>query len=423
MKFFFADSQDTVDPSFDFEAESRSEWRIRQRDDVYPHELLAKPPYDGILISKAIVDGNGADGSRYSLAQRQRLRRQGARSFFRLPALLETMGDCGAFSYIREEVPPFRPEDVADFYVDCQFDYGISVDHVILGYQASFDAGLPGLDPVPAEWRRRQEITLELASEFLRLCRSGDVRFIPLGVAQGWSPRSYSVAVEKLQAMGYSRIALGGMVPLKTHAILRCLESIDSVRCSNVQLHLLGVTRCAQIAHFQKYGVTSFDSTSPMRQAFKDGKDNYYTLNRTYLAIRVPQVEGNPALQARIRAGELKQEQVLRLERACLSALREYGSGMLPVDTALEHVLAYERVHHPDARREEMYREVLSDRPWDSCLCTVCRSIGIHVVIFRGTERNKRRGFHNLSVFYQRLGSQAQRRSVKTRPVVAAGRR
>ena len=28
---------------------------------------------------------------------------------------------------------------------------------------------------------------------------------------------------------------------------------------------------------------------------------------------------------------------------------------------------------------------------------------GIHVVIFRGTERNKRRGFHNLHIFNHRL--------------------
>ena len=43
MKFFFADSLDTVDPTFDFEAETRAEWRIRQRDDLYPHEVLDAP--------------------------------------------------------------------------------------------------------------------------------------------------------------------------------------------------------------------------------------------------------------------------------------------------------------------------------------------------------------------------------------------
>ena len=56
MKFFFPDSQDLVDPSFDFRTETRSDTRVRQRDDQYPHEVFATPPYDGMLVSKAIVD-------------------------------------------------------------------------------------------------------------------------------------------------------------------------------------------------------------------------------------------------------------------------------------------------------------------------------------------------------------------------------
>ena len=109
MKFFFPDSQDLVDPSFDFRTEKRSETRVRQRDDQYPHEVFSAPPYDGMLVSKAIVEGTGAEaGSRYTLAQRHRLLREGVRSFFRLGSIaIETMGDCGAFSYVREKVPPF----------------------------------------------------------------------------------------------------------------------------------------------------------------------------------------------------------------------------------------------------------------------------------------------------------------------------
>jgi len=57
MKFYFPDSQDLVDPSFNFETEKRSETRIRQRDDLYAHEVFKKPPYDGMLVSKAIVEG------------------------------------------------------------------------------------------------------------------------------------------------------------------------------------------------------------------------------------------------------------------------------------------------------------------------------------------------------------------------------
>ncbi|MGQ4810282.1 hypothetical protein NKDENANG_03737 [Candidatus Entotheonellaceae bacterium PAL068K] len=403
MKFFFPDSQDMIDPTFDFQTEKRAEWRIRQRDDLYPHEVYRTPPYDGILVSMAPLRGSHAYGgkSRYSLAQRGRLWRQGVQGFFRTPSSLEIMGDPGAFSYIREDYPPVAPDDVIDFYEQCNFDYGLSVDHVILGFQASLSSS--SSDDVPPEWLRRQEITLALADEFVRRCHRRKVHFTPLGVAQGWSPTSYAQAVEKLQKMGYRRVALGGMVALPTDAILHCLEETQAIRRSGVALHLLGVTRCEHIGAFQKYGVTSFDSTSPLRQAWMDAKHNYYTMERTYLALRVPQSEGNPQLQARIRSGELHQETVRRLEDRCLQVLIQYDQGKVSVETALEHVLAYERIHHPKEDRSRLYAEVLEDRPWANCSCVVCRQLGIHIMMFRGAERNKRRGFHNVSVFYARL--------------------
>ena len=415
MKFFFADSLDTVDPTFDFEAETRAEWRIRQRDDLYPHEVLDAPPYDGVLVSKAAVDGNGANGSRYSLAQRQRFWRNGVRAFLRIDggnnpnasrntwSSLQTMGDCGAFSYVKEESPPITTDEVIEFYERCGFDFGISVDHVILGFEAGGTPNLPGLDNAPAEWRQRQDITLEMANEFFCQCRFRSTGFTPLGVAQGWSPESYAFAVAKLQKMGYRRIALGGMVPLKTTSILQCLEAIGAVRTPRTEFHMLGVTRCEHITQFQNFGVTSFDSTSPLRQAFKDDKDNFYTMDRNYPAIRVPQAEGNPQLQSRIRSGELSQDFVRRLEERCLRQLLEYERGDSSIEEVLDAILEYEEVHHPKERRSAMYREVLQDQPWTACSCAVCRKIGIHVIVFRGTERNKRRGFHNLRVFFARL--------------------
>ena len=275
----------------------------------------------------------------------------------------------------------------------CGFDYGISVDHVILGYETKAGSNLPGFADTFIEWRERQEITLELAHEFLVETRSSGVGFTPLGVAQGWSPESYSRSVKELQEMGYQRIALGGMVPLKTSSILECLESIKSVRHPTTQLHLLGVTRCEHISRFREYGVTSFDSTSPLRQAFKDDKDNYYSRDRNFTAIRVPQIEGNPKLQARIRSGELCQDRTREMEQRCLWGLREYERGALAVEQVLKFLLEYEQIHHPAESRETNYREVLTERPWSKCGCEICSTIGIEVIVFRGTERNKRRGF------------------------------
>ena len=420
MKFFFADSLDMVDPSFDFERESRSEWRVRQRDDLYPHEILSESPYHGVLVSKSLVDGHGSSGSRYSLAQRQRFWRNGVKSFMRLDQSntgaiqgaaaceLEAMGDCGAFSYVKEKVPPVSTREVIEFYEKCGFDYGISVDHVILGYETKAGSTLPGFADTFVEWRERQAITLELADEFLFETRSSGVKFTPLGVAQGWSPESYSRSVRELQKMGYQRIALGGMVPLKTSSILECLESIKAVKHQATELHLLGITRCEHISRFREYGVASFDSTSPLKQAFKDDKDNYYTREKNFTAIRVPQIEGNPKLQARIRSGELCQDRTREIEQRCLWGLREYDRGALAIGDALEFLLEYEQIHQHAESRETVYREVLTEKPWTKCGCDICAAIGIEVIVFRGTERNKRRGFHNLNVFFQRLGAELQ---------------
>jgi hypothetical protein len=67
VDFFFPDSQDQIDPSFDFERESSSPDRVRQRDDRYAHEVISPAPYTGVLLSKALVDG---PGSKYTFAQR-----------------------------------------------------------------------------------------------------------------------------------------------------------------------------------------------------------------------------------------------------------------------------------------------------------------------------------------------------------------
>ena len=83
MDFYFPDSQDQINPMFDFITEERSPYHVRQRDDRYPHEVHSKPPYTGILVSKAIIDGVGGAG-KYTVAQRHRLYRLGVRGFFRL---------------------------------------------------------------------------------------------------------------------------------------------------------------------------------------------------------------------------------------------------------------------------------------------------------------------------------------------------
>ena len=407
MRFFFPDSQDQIDPGFDFLTEEYSPMRVRQRDDLYVHEILGHGVIDGLLVSKAIVDGRAGAAGKYTLAQRHRLYRVGIRRFFRLedaPSDFRTMGDCGAFSYFTEEEPPYTPDEVIDFYDECDFDIGIAPDHIIFG----FDPGGQADQEQLKVWEFRKQLTAQLASEFLTRCRTRKVRFTPMAVAHGWSPQSYASSVADLQAIGYERIALGGMVPLKTRDIISSLEEISKVRLPKTQLHLLGIMREESVVHFATLGVTSFDSTSAFRQSFKDDRDNYHTTSRTYTAIRVPQVEGNPKLKRNIEAGRIVQEDAVRLERQCMAALQQYTGSNGEAEKILGLVREYDHVVGNRKDYTEAYGQTLQDAPWKKCDCQICREAGVNVVIFRGSERNKRRGFHNIYAFRQRIDRELQ---------------
>jgi hypothetical protein len=203
--------------------------------------------------------------------------------------------------------------------------------------------------------------------------------------------------------MGYDYIALGGMVPLKTTEILESLEVVNSLRKSQTKIHLLGISRLENIDAFEKYGVTSFDSTSPLKKAFMDDKDNYHTPLRAYTAIRVPQVDGNPQLKKLILSGKVDFASARKLEVACMIGINEYDSGNLPLDSLVSRLQEYESLWHGKKDDSEKYRTTLVDKPWKSCSCQICKKLGIHVVLFRGADRNRRRGFHNLHALRQRI--------------------
>jgi hypothetical protein len=398
VKFYFPDSQDMVSPTYDFHRDEYSPLRVRQRDDLYAHEVLADTPYDGILVSKAIVDGSISGAGKYSESQRARIYRLGVRKYFRLPDHVETLGDNGAFNYIQEKVPPVTVEETLDFYEGCGFDAGVSVDHIIFGYESS-----AGLEAPNQEWAERRLLTLRMAEDFFEAVGSRGARLTPVGAAQGWSPASYADSVRQLQAIGYERIALGGMVPLKTPQIIECLAVIADIREPATQLHLLGVTRVDSMGDFARFGVTSFDSTSAFRQAFMDDRRNFHTADADYVAIRVPQVEGNSVLKRNILAGVVSQKDAVAAERECLRRLRSYDAGSTPVARVLDVLAEYEHITKSKKTYLDAYQRTLEATPWKGCDCRLCGRHGIEIAIFRGTERNKRRGFHNLSVLAKKM--------------------
>ena len=404
MRYFYADSLDLVDPTFDFVGEESVRGRIPQRDDIYAHQLYAPDrPYDGILVSKWLVDGHGGQ-SRYSQAQRQRFLRDGAQRFLRFPAdgsfdpeQHPILGDCGAFNYAKEVEPPFAVNDVVEFYQMCGFTHGLSVDHMILDYGTGYDDGTV---PVPEEARRRSELTQTLAAEFLQTCSRDRVRFQAIGVAQGWSPKSYASSVRALAKMGYDYVALGSMVPLKTPDIQAVLSAVRDETQGQLRLHLLGITRLEAFTSFADAGVVSLDSTSPLRQGVKEGI--YYGDGGPYMTVRIPQTDVYPKLINSIRSGFVRQEDAMRAERESLEMVAAFDTGAVSADALVTHLQKYESMYGGKSPWNEV-RRTLAERPWNRCPCGVCRALGIQVVVFRGANRNRRRGFHNLWYTHQQL--------------------
>lgn len=416
MKFIYADSMDFVDPGYDFVQDRNAADRRPYWDDLYPHEILGYAPYDGILVSRGIVGDHRISG-KYSEAQAMRFRRGGARTFLRLDeprfADLALFGDCGAFTYHKEPEPPYTPEEMVEFYDDAGFTHGCSVDHIIFDFDETLNAGLAGGSE---DARRRFEITLENASEFLQVARRLSNRFTPLGVIQGWSPGSMAEAAKRLVKMGYRYLAVGGTVPLKATQIKACLRAIRSHIPPDIALHILGFAKADEIDTFVPFRITSFDTTSPLIRAFKDSKSNYYLRSDTgrleyFTAIRIPQALENTKLLRLVKQGAFRQEDLLTLERNALDALRAFDRGEEDLEETLEAALAYGTpailgMPVDQASRSKAlenlrarYRRTLSARPWKQCFCAICRAISVEVIIFRASNRNKRRGIHNLGVF------------------------
>jgi hypothetical protein len=419
LKFIFADSLDVVDPAYNFATDQSGADLQRHWDERYPHELMTPIPYDGVLVSRGIV-GDHLFPGKYSAAQMMRFRRDGARKFLRMDGArynhMPIFGDSGAFQYVEEERPPYTPTQLLEFYADAGFTHGCSLDHIIFDFERE-DGGVKALGSEQA--RYRCEITLQNAREFLGLSKDLGSGFTPIGVAQGWSPSSIGNTAAELEKMGYSYIALGGLVPLRAADIHRCLDAVRERITAQTRIHLLGFAKAEHIDEFVRHGIESFDSTSPLLRAFKDARSNYYTLGENgldyYTAVRIPQALENARLVRAVKEGKLNQEVLLKLEEKALAAVRGYDRGQVELNDAVEAVADYGSLLADDPKEDSASREklrnsireatrrTLADRPWKKCACEICTAASVEVVLFRSSNRNKRRGFHNLGVFFRHI--------------------
>jgi hypothetical protein len=394
VRYYVPDWDDLVDPGYDFERDLPTEARKRHVDEVYAHQIYAGASYDGLLFSKCTVEGGKA--------KNERIREQGIHTYARFEKPI--MGDCGAFSYVTSETPPYETKAILDYYQDLGFDYGVSIDHLII----------PAFYPVK-EYRYR--LTRENAHEFIKLHRAGNYTFVAVGVAQGWSPQTYRDAVVELLEWGYKYVALGGIARTQTRDIYEILEAVAPVLQADVDLHLLGVVRDREgneMQRFRELGATSFDSAANLRRAWLSDTANYITPDGgRYTAIRISPVHpSHPRVKKLLADGVATLEELQKVEQDALKALRAYGRGQLGLEETLDLIALVDRANHTDSdERLMLYRRTLEEQPWKKCGCEICRHLGIEVLLFRGNDRNRRRGFHNTLIFYQRFQQLMERQA------------
>lgn len=413
MEYFMPYWYDRVDPDYDFVEDRFSDVRTTAEDDFFGHELFEEKIYDGILVSRAILEKKPA---KYQVLQRHVKLSDYFRMGSQSGGKYLLMGDCGAFSYIDQDRPPYSPVELVSFYNKHGFDWGVAPDHLIVeSIVLSSTNGKPERYELSMQEKRsRQEVTLELAEAFL--CESEKLgNFAPFGVVQGWDQGNYLECFEQLLAMGYENLALGGLVRRPTGEIRSLLaklapKAVEARREGKLRrLHVFGLSRLSLFADMKRASVTSFDSASWHRNAWTSSNQNYFGADgRWYTAIRIPAGNTPRARQSAATFG-VDASELQYLEKQALWALHAYARREASLESAVHNITAYDslfiRNGKTGSNHAAAYRETLLARPWEHCECKVCKALGVEVIIFRGSNRNLRRGFHNTWQFYRTVTS------------------
>ena len=379
MRYFIPEWDDLIDDKYDF-------WNDRPLPNakkVYAHEIFENPNYDGILVSRVKLLENKS--------KLQQIYETGIHSFLRFNG--PVFGDCGAWGYINEDKPPFKTKETIEYYEKTGVNYGVSIDH---------------LCAIPDEKvkRFRHKLTIKNAERFYQVYNSDEYSFCPVGACQGYNPETYYESVKEILDIGYDYIALGGLARAPTNQIIEILKNIqDLIQGKNIDLHIFGVARLEAVRIFRSLGVTSIDSASPLRSAWLGSEKNYRTMKwEGYSAIRLPFLSKTKRYIKEAAKQGIGIKELKEFEDSLFAMLRrfEFEKNRTPEEIA-EAFEMLNKMLDLGRDRQEDYIRTLRDRPWEKCPCTICKNCGMDVIIFRGNNRNRRRGFHNTYVFYQLL--------------------
>lgn len=396
--YFFPDWDDYVyEP---FQEDETDEDRIPEKR-KYAHEIFEDdPPYDGLLVSLAQLRIRNGRLSRLDKKDSSNFRDE-----MLVPDKLLLFGDCGAFSYIDDPEPPLSCEKAASLYDQFGFNLGTSVDHIPISSISE------------KKQRHRMKLTVEYAEEFLEIHRKHNYRFDPIGSIQGITAKHYAKFASEYVEWGYKHIALGGLVRRQDSEILEIVAAVREAlqrqtrgKDENIWVHLFGILRPNLQPIFRHLGISSFDSASYLRKAWACPSRNYFMddgeYGKWYSSIRVPFSTSKQMREVAESDPKFANGAMQKLEKECLTNLKLFDDKKISEEKVLENINEYSAL----LQRKKIYnhfserhQELLNERPWKKCKCKVCKDAGINIVVFRGANRNRRRGFHNTWVFYHKI--------------------
>ena len=170
-----------------------------------------------------------------------------------------------------------------------------------------------------------------------------------------------------LQELGYGRVALGGMVPLKTTDILATLEAVAEVRKPDDRPASLGVTRCERNPGVCQLSASPV-STAP-RPSAKPSRMTTTTTTRSMAHTTSRYVsrktDGNASLKRRIEpAKSISTRSDPRRASLSPTSSTTFENQSETVDTVVDALVRYEQLLGSKHDHGPPYRATLEAAPW-----------------------------------------------------------
>ncbi len=343
FRYFLPDWDDLLDPAFNFDADSFSGASRVQREDKHCCVLMHPDRMsDGILVSLAQQRAKKGPLRDLEGTETNALSPFPLRKHFGLSGDQHVFGDCGAFSYVNEDVPTISVDQAVALYESYGFDFGASVDHIPVTMVRNNGRRV---ELTKAKRRERVKITRANARLFIESTAARKVGFTPVGTIQALSTEQYAQSVRDYYDFGYRHLAIGGLVPQSDAEIDKTVRAVMEVAQKPPQrpwIHLFGIYRPKLQKLFRQLNVDSFDSASYFRKAWLRSDQNYLAPGgQWYAALRVPMTTDGRT-RRRLAEMDIDLTELEVQERNVLTLLSQYDREQANLSEVLEAILEYD---------------------------------------------------------------------------------